>query len=81
MKLRDKCVLKKEEFQKWVKEGNLYQTIALNDQSLWIVREGKEEGRYVHIHPAKKGENTIRFKGVTLKTAYQIKLKQPLRQI
>ena len=73
--LKDSNVFEKEKFQKWIKSSNKFQLITLSDHSNWIIREGKEIDRYIHIHPAKSGEHTVRFKGATLKTAYQLKMQ------
>jgi hypothetical protein len=46
-----------------------YQTITINDTSVWVLRLGEQEERYVHIHPGRYSPHTIRVKANTLKTA------------
>lgn len=50
-----------------------------SDQSVWIVKEGENTDRYIHIHPAKNSVNTTRVRATTLKTviALKIVLKNP----
>lgn len=70
--LREEQVLTADEFMNRIKSG--YQQIILKDQSEWILRKGENVNRYIHIHPARTGSNTIRFKGSTLKTIYMLKI-------
>ncbi|MBB6611524.1 hypothetical protein H7F15_10790 [Pontibacter sp. Tf4] len=46
-----------------------YRTITLPDGTDWILRWGTQEGRYVHLHPARYAAQTIRVKAASLKTA------------
>ncbi len=62
-----------EEFKKWISKPNGYELIKLHDNSEWILRMGDDPEFYIHIHPARSGESTIRIKGSTLKTAFAIK--------
>lgn len=63
-----------DDFISWVTSGNGYRLARLKDQSAWIVRKSDETERYIHIHPARTSPFTIRFKGSTLKTVYQLKI-------
>lgn len=65
------------DFRKWVGETNGYRQIQLTDGSQWIVRESMEKGQYIHLHPARTGKYSSRFKGSTLKTALMIKTMNP----
>lgn len=69
--------LSKSGFRKWVNETNGYRQIQLTDGSEWIVRESMEEDQYIHLHPARTGKFSSRFKGSTLKTALMIKSLYP----
>jgi hypothetical protein len=69
--LQSEQVLVEDEFTNWIKSG--YQQIKLKDQSEWILRKSENSKQYIHIHPARTGSNTIRFKGSTLKTIYMLK--------
>lgn len=71
--LKSKGVLLKDDFIHWVVTNKGYQQIKLDDQSIWVVRKSNESDRYIHIHPARTGPLSIRFKGSTLKTAYKLK--------
>ena len=61
------------DFERWVGSANGYRQIELHDRSVWVVRKSGEAERYIHIHPARTGRFTIRFKGSTLKTIYLLK--------
>ena len=45
-----------------------YRKIELNDSSLWVIKEGNDPDRFIHIHPAKQSPHTIRVRAATLKT-------------
>jgi hypothetical protein len=64
-----------KEFKKWLKPPN-YQKIELSDKSVWVVKEGNNEIRYIHIHPAKDSPHSIRVRGATLKTVLALKTKE-----
>jgi hypothetical protein len=72
--LRQNQLLARDKFESWVKYPAGYKAIKITDQSEWILRSGNDGQRYIHIHPAKTGKKTIRFKGSTLKTIYQFKV-------
>lgn len=61
-----------EEFKNWLKPSD-YCKIELSDQSVWIVKEGVDSKRYIHIHPAKDSPHCIRVRGATLKTVLALK--------
>ena len=46
-----------------------YRTIQLSDDSEWILLHGIERERYIHLHPGRHTNNTIRIKALSLKTA------------
>lgn len=46
-----------------------YHKIEISDGSIWIIRMGKKKSEYIHIHPARAGNHTIRFPANTWKTA------------
>jgi hypothetical protein len=75
--LKSKQALQADDFTRWVDTKNGYRQIKLEDRSEWVVRKSNEAERYIHIHPARSGPFTIRFKGSTLKTAYQLKTSFP----
>ena len=63
-------LIRKNSFLTWIAGGKGYRKIMLTDGSEWIIRAGNDDTLYIHIHPAKTGTHTIRFKGSTLKTFY-----------
>ncbi|GAB4287631.1 MAG: hypothetical protein Kow0098_04460 [Ignavibacteriaceae bacterium] len=57
-------------YRKWLyKEGRDYRLVRISDKSLWTLRTGEDDKRFVHIHPARNTELTLRVKATTLKTA------------
>lgn len=75
--LKSKQAFQPDDFTRWVDSKNGYRKITLEDRSEWVVRKSNEAERYIHLHPARKGLFTIRFKGSTLKTAYLLKTSFP----
>lgn len=58
-----------KEYENWLcKHGTEYQTITLLDNSVWTLRKGDKEKRYIHIHPGRYSPHTVRVKALTLKT-------------
>jgi|WetSurMetagenome_2_1015567.scaffolds.fasta_scaffold84639_2 hypothetical protein len=64
-------------FKNWIAASGGYRLVKLKDQSEWIIRKGNEKEKFIHLHPAKTGSHSIRFKGSTLKTIYQLKIGFP----
>lgn len=48
---------------------NNYFIVSLPDQSKWVLLKGKEKERYVHLHPARYSDHSIRISASSLKTA------------
>jgi len=72
-KLKSTGVLTFEAYNKWLFEkGNEYKLVEISDNSVWALRLGKKEERYVHIHPGRYSTLTIRVKALTLKTAITV---------
>ncbi len=71
--LKSNHALQKDDFTRWVVLRNGYRKIKLEDHSEWVVRKSIDPERYIHIHPARTGPFTIRFKGSSLKTAFELK--------
>jgi hypothetical protein len=57
-----------EAYYYWLKGNNNYRIIPLSDRSLWTLRLGHEESKYIHIHPARYSPHSIRMKTITLKS-------------
>ena len=50
-----------------------YRKIVLSDSSIWIIKPGTDNDRFIHIHPAKDSPFSIRVRGTTLKTVVALK--------
>lgn len=64
-----------EELKKWLNQKK-YGKIELSDHSVWVIKEGINNKRYVHIHPAKNSPFSIRVRGTTLKTVLALKINK-----
>jgi hypothetical protein len=63
-------------------DGHDYKVIQLYDGSCWILRIGKKfEDKFVHIHPARFSEYTIRINSLSLKTSLIFLIKRNLDKI
>jgi hypothetical protein len=69
---RNKNITDKSEFLIWLDALN-YKKVQLSDQSDWLIKEGINPERFIHIHPAKFSEHTIRIRATTLKTIIALK--------
>jgi hypothetical protein len=56
-----------ESLEKWLSPHE-YRKTELSDSSIWIIRQGLDSSRYLHIHPAKHSPCTFRVRATTLKT-------------
>ena len=71
--LKSKDVFSTKKFLKWIiNKGANYRKIVLPDKSIWILREGNEKERYIHIHPGRYSPLSIRVKSLTLKSAIAV---------
>jgi len=58
------------QYRNWLtNRGVDYKCIQLSDGSSWTLRLGKDERRYIHIHPSRYSPNTVRIRRSTLTTA------------
>lgn len=72
-KLKSTGMLAFEEYKKWlIEKGKEYKLTEISDSSVWALRLGKQEERYVHIHPGRYSPVTVRVKALTLKTAIAV---------
>jgi hypothetical protein len=51
-----------------------FRKIKLSDNSEWVIKQGLDSGRFLHIHPAKYSAFTLRVRGATLKTVAALKV-------
>lgn len=67
--LSSNSIKNRKKFTDWLYRAETeYQIIVLKDKSVWTLRNGNEEKRFVHIHPGRYSPNTIRVKALTLKS-------------
>jgi hypothetical protein len=72
-RLKSTGLLAFREYKKWLFDmGSEYKLMEISDSSVWTLRLGNEEERYVHIHPARNSPATLRVKALTLKTAIAV---------
>ena len=63
-------IFNKSEYKNWLnEEGSDFRNKKISDDSVWILRLGEDEKRFVHIHPARYSLHTFRIRAVSLKTA------------
>jgi hypothetical protein len=65
-------------FIEWLGKMN-FRLIRLTDSSVWVIREGKGDERYIHFHPARNSPHAVRIHGNSWKTAIALKLMDPSR--
>ena len=63
----------KEKYGKWIiASGKDYREFTISDGSVWVLRQGTEKEKYVHIHPGRYSPVTIRVKSGPLKTVMMV---------
>lgn len=71
--LQTQNIISNEAYQAWLQANGGYgMLICAEDQSRWVLRQGPEDGRYVHIHPGRWSPATRRVRANVLKTAVQV---------
>lgn len=70
--LGEQNALEKKAFSLWLEQKEFH-LLTISDQSIWVLREGLEEERFIHIHPARNAPNIIRLHGNSWKTAVMVK--------
>jgi hypothetical protein len=73
VQLKSYQVINQSDFIKWLNPLG-YKTFELSDNSIWILRYGKKDVAYMHIHPARYGKHVIRITGSAWKTAFAVAL-------
>ena len=71
---KNKNITNRNIFTIWLDALN-YKKIQLSDKSEWLIKEGINSQRYIHIHPAKFSECTIRVRATTLKTVIALNVQ------
>ena len=68
--LRRENVYSDEAYMKWLyHEGKRYRIVTLEDGSKWTLLLGNREDRYVHIHPSRYADQTVRIHANAYKSA------------
>ena len=70
---RNEKITEKECLLFWLKPLK-HKKIQLSDKSFWLIKEGIDGDRFIHIHPAKYSPSTIRVRAITLKTVIALKV-------
>jgi len=71
--LKKMNVFQNKDYKKWLSEKEKhFGTVTLPDKSVWILRDGNEKERYIHIHPGRYSPSSIRVKALTLKSAIAV---------
>jgi hypothetical protein len=63
----------KMEFHNWLSKRSFH-LLELCDSSVWVVRKGIDDERYIHFHPARNSPNAVRIHGNSWKTAIVARL-------
>lgn len=71
--LKSKQVLLQEDFEQWIDATDEFRKVTICDGSQWLLRKSAGTERYIHLHPARTGKFSYRFKGSTLKTIFMLK--------
>ncbi len=51
-----------------------YRKTELSDNSFWVIKQGQDSSRFLHIHPGKYSPFTMRVKATNLKTVIAVKI-------
>lgn len=66
-----------ESYHALLERHDHYHTLVLSDHSGWVLRLGRSEEKFIHLHPARNSPNTLRITASALKTSaamiYQVK--------
>ena len=67
---RKQKILNREDYRVWLTSGRKeYRNLIMKDESIWTLRLGVREERYIHIHPSRYSPHTIRVRSSSLKSA------------
>ena len=56
-------------YRELLEQRDHYHTLVLSDHSGWVLRMGKVEEKFIHLHPARNSPHTIRITACAMKTA------------
>ena len=58
-----------DSLSKWLAGQGEYAMTELHDGSKWTIRLGPADGRYLHLHPGRWAQHTVRVQANTLRSA------------
>lgn len=68
--LKKQKTFRRDIYIDWINENSdHYRLLKLSDGSVWTLRAGNDEEKFVHIHPGRQSFKTVRVRAVTLKTS------------
>lgn len=67
--LRARDALAFDPLAEWLAASDGYAVLEIRDGSRWAVRLGPSNGRYVHLHPARRSAHRLRAHANALRTA------------
>ncbi|WP_167619239.1 hypothetical protein [Maribellus sediminis] len=70
---RKRQLLSYDAFLGWLNPPH-WKKIVLSDQSEWLIKQGDNPERFIHIHPAKYSKHSIRVRASTLKTVLALEI-------
>ncbi|MFO8054166.1 MAG: hypothetical protein R6U19_03270 [Bacteroidales bacterium] len=71
-KLTGLKAFEKASYRNWLWEQGGYCSLYISDGSHWIMREGIDTQRYIHIHPAKYSMHSRRIKARSIRIALAV---------
>ena len=69
----ERKLLPESDFLEWLNPPH-WKKIILSDDSEWLIKQGENAERYLHIHPAKYSKHSIRVRASTLKTVLALEI-------
>jgi hypothetical protein len=72
---RNKNITTPDKLHEWLAPREFSKT-ELSDHSVWVIKEGIDRERFLHIHPAKNSPFSIRVRATTLKTVLALKIQR-----
>lgn len=74
-KLKTNQAFESQQYLNYIRsDEKLFRNVSLSDSSEWTLLYGKDPERYIHIHPARNSNHSVRIRAMALKTALAIKV-------
>ena len=66
-------IINEKDYREWIRSsGKNYRIVEIAEGSKWTMLNINEQGRYIHIHPAKYSSFSVRVRSLELKTAIAV---------